>query len=174
MWLCWVRIPSRDLTDVTLVSEDAFYRLDWCEKTMMWWKLFIQSWKLSCDESYNIQRSDDLWRFVCGDVFDFLEQSRLELFVCLFVCLRYHPARHPVLCLWYHPGTQLYVCGITKEPRWIFVVSPRWSTDLFGMVIEAEGSIGRVLLRERVDHNIDFIWFMQLERPQCVQRVTYA
>ena len=24
--------------------------------------------KLSSDESYNIQRSDDLWRFACGDV----------------------------------------------------------------------------------------------------------
>ena len=29
----------------------------------------IQSWKLSSDESYNSQRSDDLWRIACGDVF---------------------------------------------------------------------------------------------------------
>ena len=29
MWLWWVRMPSWDLTDVTLVSEDAFLRLDW-------------------------------------------------------------------------------------------------------------------------------------------------
>ena len=27
----------------------------------------IQSWKLSKDESYDSQRSDDLWRFAFGD-----------------------------------------------------------------------------------------------------------
>ena len=29
----------------------------------------IQSWKYSSDESYKSKRSDDLWRFTCGDVF---------------------------------------------------------------------------------------------------------
>ena len=29
MWLWWAMMPFRDLTDVTLVSEDAFHRLDW-------------------------------------------------------------------------------------------------------------------------------------------------
>ena len=29
--LWWVRIPSRELTDVTLVSVDLLRRLDWCD-----------------------------------------------------------------------------------------------------------------------------------------------
>ena len=29
----------------------------------------IQRWKLSSDESHDSQRSDDLWRFTCGDVY---------------------------------------------------------------------------------------------------------
>ena len=51
MWLWWVRMPYGDLTYVTLVSKDAFWRID------------------SCD-CYNIQKSDDLWRFACGDIYD--------------------------------------------------------------------------------------------------------
>ena len=30
-WLWWVRIPTRYLTDVTLVSDDTYRRLNWCD-----------------------------------------------------------------------------------------------------------------------------------------------
>ena len=42
MWLWWVRIPSRDLTNMTLMSKDTFWRLDWCGL-----ETFQATWKLS-------------------------------------------------------------------------------------------------------------------------------
>ena len=80
----------RDLTDVTLVSEDeCWWRWWWLWCWLFWWKLMMMAmmkvhddddgdadndgeplwwWLLSCDESYVSQRGDVLWRFSCGDV----------------------------------------------------------------------------------------------------------
>ena len=78
-----MRIPLEDLIYVTLVSEDAFLRLDWCGergyllgyegdescllmKVVYWWKLSIDEscllmkvvywWKLSIDESFLLMK----------------------------------------------------------------------------------------------------------------------
>ena len=69
MCLWWVRMPSRDLTDVTLVSEDESCLL---MKLVYLWKLYIDEscplmkvvywWKLSIDESYNSRKKCDVWR----------------------------------------------------------------------------------------------------------------
>ena len=59
-------MPFEDLTDVILVSEDHDGPDD--EDVGYLVMKFIQLWKLSSDESYNSQISDDLWRFACGNV----------------------------------------------------------------------------------------------------------
>ena len=44
-WLMWpwcVRIPSRDLTGVTLVSDDTYRRLDWCDSGE--WRWLLETW----------------------------------------------------------------------------------------------------------------------------------
>ena len=40
------------------ISDDDSYRV---MKVILWWKL-------SSDESHDSEKSDDLWRFACGDV----------------------------------------------------------------------------------------------------------
>ena len=50
MWPWWVMIPKEDLIYVTLVSEDAFSRLDWCysgdwgylKKTLLMWLWWVK------------------------------------------------------------------------------------------------------------------------------------
>ena len=42
MWPWWVMIPKEDLTGVILVSEDGFWRLDWCDSG--YWGGFLETW----------------------------------------------------------------------------------------------------------------------------------
>ena len=71
---------KEDLTYVTVVSDDTYWRLDWCYssnwgsdesyqvmKVMKWWKLSsdesYQLWGLSSDESYQIMKVIKWWKF---------------------------------------------------------------------------------------------------------------
>ena len=78
---------STDLIDVTLVSNDTYWRLDWCYssnwgsyqamKVFKWWKLssdesyqvmkLIKWWKLSSDESYLVMKVILWWKFACDE-----------------------------------------------------------------------------------------------------------
>ena len=40
----------------------------------LWW------WLLSSDESYISQRSDVLWRFACGDVCEYWQETKTKTF----------------------------------------------------------------------------------------------
>ena len=42
MWPWWMMIPKEDLTGVILVSEDGFWRLDWCDSG--YWGGFLETW----------------------------------------------------------------------------------------------------------------------------------
>ena len=42
MWLWWVRIPSGDLTGVTLVCDHTFWRVDWCDSGV--WGYLLETW----------------------------------------------------------------------------------------------------------------------------------
>ena len=68
---------EEDLTDVTLVSVDTYWRLDWCYssnwgsyqmmKVIKWWKLssdesYQKWWKLSSDENYQAKKIIKWWK----------------------------------------------------------------------------------------------------------------
>ena len=42
MWPWWMMIPKEDLTGVILLSEDGFWRLDWCDSG--YWGGFLETW----------------------------------------------------------------------------------------------------------------------------------
>ena len=66
-------IVSTDLTDVTLVSDDTNWRLDWCYSSN-WGRdesyhamKFIKWRKLSSDESYQVKKVIKWWKLSSGE-----------------------------------------------------------------------------------------------------------
>ena len=76
-WLSYSWLAN--MTDVTLVSDDTYWGLDWCYssnwgsdesyqvmRVIKWWKLSsdesCQWWKLSSDESYQVVKVIKWWK----------------------------------------------------------------------------------------------------------------